>query len=95
MPWRRAIVSSIISKVFEHVIAEGLKVYLWTNDNKFGFNSRHLIFLCIYALSEFIEYFKSRPTSVYVTCHDANKAFDKIVTGRYLGNLLIEVCYYI
>ena len=34
--------------------------------------------LCIYALSEFIEYFKSRSTSVYVAFLDASKAFNKI-----------------
>ena len=44
-------------KVFEHIIAERLEVYLWTNDNQFGFKSGHSTDLCIYALSEFIEYF--------------------------------------
>ena len=38
----------------------------------------HSTDLCIYALSEFIEYFKSRSTSVYVAFLDASKAFDKI-----------------
>ena len=35
-------------------------------------------YICIYALTEFIEYFKSRSTSVYVAFLDASKAFDKI-----------------
>ena len=64
--------------MFEHIIAERLEVYLWTNDNQFGFKSGHSTDLCIYALSEFIEYFKSRSTSVYVEFLDASKAFDKI-----------------
>ena len=64
--------------MFEHVIAERLEVYLWTNDNQFGFKSGHSTDLCIYALTEFIEYFKSRSTSVYVAFLDASKAFDKI-----------------
>ena len=34
--------------------------------------------LCVYALTEFIEYFKRRSTSVYVAFLDASKAFDKI-----------------
>ena len=38
----------------------------------------HSTDLCIYALSEFIKYFKSRSTSVYVAFLDAIKAFDKI-----------------
>ena len=76
--YRLIALSSIISKVFEHIIAERLEVYLWTNDNQFGFKSGHSTDLCIYALSEFIEYFKSRSTAVYVAFLDASKAFDKI-----------------
>ena len=70
--------SSIISKVFEHTIVNRLEEYLWTNDNQFGFKSGHSTDLCIYALTEFIEYFKSRSTSVYVAFLDASKVFDKI-----------------
>ena len=70
--------SSIASKVFEHIIILRLEEYLWTNDNQFGFKSGHSTDLCIYVLSEFIEYFKSRSTSVYVALLDASKAFDKI-----------------
>ena len=60
------------------ILAERLEVYLWTSDNQFGFKSGHSTDLSIYALSEFIEYFKSRSTSVHVAFHDASKAFDKI-----------------
>ena len=63
-------------KVFEHVIAERLEVYLWTNDNQFGFN--HSTDLCIYVLTEFTECFKSRSISVYVAFLDARKVFQKI-----------------
>ena len=47
-------------------------------DMLLGFKSDHSTDLCIYALSEFIEYFKSRSTSVYVAFLDSSKAFDKI-----------------
>ena len=87
--YRPIALSSIISKVFEHIIAERLEVYLWTNDNQFGFKSGHSTDLCIYALSEFIEYFKSRSTSVYVAFLDASKAFDKI-SHRTLFRKLID-----
>ena len=53
--------ASIASNVFEQVIILRLEEYLWTN-NQFGFTLCHSIDLCIYALSEFIEYFKSRST---------------------------------
>ena len=76
--YRSIALSSIISKVFEYVIAERLEVYLWTIDNQFGFKSGHSTDLCIYALTECIEYFESRSTSVYVAFLDASMAFDKI-----------------
>ena len=76
--YRPIALSSIASKVFEHIIILRLEEYLWTNDNQFGFKSGHSTDLCIYVLSEFIEYFKSRSTSVYVAFLDASKAFDKI-----------------
>ena len=91
MYYRPIALSSIISKVFEHTIVIRLEEYLWTNDNQFGFKSGHSTDLCIYALTEFIEYFKIRSTSVYVAFLDASKAFDKISLGHYLKNLLIDM----
>ena len=76
--YRPIALSIIISKVFEHIIIFRLEEYLWTNDNQFEFKSVHSTDLCIYALIELIEYFKSRSTSVYVAFLDASKAFDKI-----------------
>jgi len=76
--YRPIALSSIISKVFEHIILQRLEAYLWTNDNQFGFKTSHSTDLCVYALCEFIEYFKSRSTSVFISFLDASKAFDKI-----------------
>ena len=76
--YRPIALSSIASKVFEHVILGRLEEYLWTNDNQFGFKPSHSTDLCVYALTEFIEYFKSRSTSIYVAFLDTSKAFDKI-----------------
>ena len=76
--YRPIALSSIMSKVFEHIIAERLEIYLWTNDNQFSFKSGHSTDLCFYALTECIEYFKSPSTSVYVAFLDTSKAFDTI-----------------
>ena len=76
--YRPITLSSTISKVFENVILYRLEEYLWTTDNQFGFKAGHSTDLCVYALTEFIEYFKRRSTSVYVAFLDASKAFDKI-----------------
>ena len=75
--YRPIALSSTISKVFEHTIVICLEEYLWTNDNQFGFKSGHSTDLCIYTLTEFIKYFKSRSTLVYVAFLDNSKAFDK------------------
>ena len=76
--YRPIALSITISKVFENVILYRLEEYLWTTDNQFGFKAGHSTDLCVYALTEFIEYFKRRSTSVYVAVLDASKAFDKI-----------------
>ena len=76
--YRPIALSSTISKVFENIILHRLEEYLWTTDNQFGFKSGHSTDLCVYALTEFIEYLKRRSTSVYVAFLDASKAFDKI-----------------
>ena len=56
-----------------------LYMYPGTNDNQFGFKPSLSTDLCVYALTEFIEYFKSRSTSIYVAYSlTLAKPFDKI-----------------
>ena len=57
--YRPIALSSIASKVFEHVILCRLEEYLWTNDNQFEFKPSHSTDIFVHALTEFIEYFKS------------------------------------
>ena len=91
-----------LSKVFENVIINRLEEYLWTSDNQFGYKSGHSTDLCVYALTEFIKYFKSRSTSVCVAFLDASKAFDKInhwvlfkkLIARRVPIYLVKVLYY-
>ena len=76
--YRSIAISCIVSKILKNVLQQRIEEYLWTTDNQFGFKAHHSTDLCVYALTEFIEYFKNRSTSVYVTFLDASKAFDKI-----------------
>ena len=55
-------ISCVISKVFENIILHRIEDYLWTTDSQFGFKAHYSTDLCVYALTEFIEYFKSRST---------------------------------
>ena len=76
--YRHIAISCIVSKTLENVILQRIEEYLWTTDNQFGFKAQHSSDLCVYALTEFIEYFINRSTSVYVAFLDASKTFDKI-----------------
>ena len=75
--------SSIVSKVIEHIIAEQLEVYLWTNNNQCGYKSSQSTDLSIYILDECFDYFKSRSSSVYVAFLDAVKTFEKIIPWTF------------
>ena len=86
--YRPIALSSITSRVFEHIILIRLKEYHWTTDNQFGFKSGHSTDLCIYALSERIEYFKNRSTSVYVPLV---RLLRNNVFGFFSGNLFRKV----
>ena len=68
----------IISKVFELVLLLKCEKYLFTSSNQFGYKKGHSTDLCIYALKEFIEYYKKRSTPVFLTMLDASKAFDRV-----------------
>ena len=70
--------ANVISKVFESLILLRCEQFLTTANNQFGFKSGHSIDFCIYTLKEFIEYYKQRNTTIFVTFLDASKAFDRI-----------------
>ena len=64
--------------MFQSVLLFKCAEYLFTSDNQFVFKSSHSTDLCIYTVKEFIDYYTSRGTTVYVTFLDASKAFDRI-----------------
>ena len=76
--YRPIALATIVSEMFGSVLLFKCAEYLPTSDNQFGFKSSHSTDLCIYTLKEFIDYYKSRGTTVYVTFLDASKAFDRI-----------------
>ena len=76
--YRPIALATIVSKILESVILIKCGEYLTSSDNEFGFKSCHSTDLCIYALKEFIEYYKNRRTTVYVTFLEASKAFDRL-----------------
>ena len=76
--YRPIAIATITSKLLESVLLLKCSDYLTTCDNQFGFKASHGTDMCIYTLKEFIDYYKCRGTTVYVTFLDASKAFDRL-----------------
>ena len=76
--YRPNALATIISRLFESVLLLKCEDYLSKCSNQFGFKKGHSTDLCTYALKEYIEYYKNRNTSVFVTMLDASKAFDRV-----------------
>ena len=76
--YRPIALATIISKLFESAILLKWEMFLDTCPNQFRFKQGHSTDMCIYVLKEFIEFYRSRNTSVFVTFLDALKAYDKI-----------------
>ena len=76
--YRPIAIASIMSKLLEIIMLERLSNHLITNDNQFGFKSKHSTDACIYVLKEAVEYYNSQHSSVYMCFLDASKAFDRV-----------------
>ena len=76
--YRSIAIATIVSKLYESTILYKCEDFLKTCDNQFGFKRKHSTEFCIYTLKEFIDYYKQRGTTIFVTFLDASKAFDKI-----------------
>ena len=71
-------ITTIVSKLYGSTILYKCEDFLKTCDNQFGFKRKHSTEFCIYTLKKFIDYYKQRGTTIFVTFLDASKAFDKI-----------------
>ena len=93
--YRPVAISNYLYRVVEVILLDRCEEYLWTSGNQFGFKANHPTEMCIYALHEFIDYYRSRSTNVYVTFLDASKAFDRINHWLLFDKLLTREmpCY--
>ena len=71
-------IATITSKLLESIILLKCEEYFFTSDNRFGFKAGHSTEFCIYSLLEFIDFYKKRNTTVFVTFLDASKAFSRV-----------------
>jgi len=90
--YRSIAISSLISKIFDHVIIIRQAETLKTSDYQFGFKPQSSTVLCSTMVIETIQYYTengNRP--VYLLLLDASKAFDK-VSYDVLFNILLDKC---
>ena len=93
--YRPIAIATIVSKLYESTIVYKGEDFLKTCDNQFGFKREHSTEFCIYTLKEFIDYYKQRGITIFVTFLDASKAFDKIDFCYYFKNKLQKIFLYL
>ena len=64
--YRPIALASILSKIFENVLFNGLETYLLTNDNQYGFKRKHGTDMCIYALKEIVQRYRSLNSTMFL-----------------------------
>lgn len=62
----------------EKILLNRVNVYVSSLDNQFGFKPKHGTDMCIYALKEIVNLYKSKNSTVLMCFIDASKAFDRV-----------------
>ena len=70
------------------IILNRIQCQLHSSDNQFGFKKYHSTELCIYALKEVINYYRSLNTPVFITFVDIKSAFDRVSYYRLFQKLV-------
>ncbi len=86
--YRRIVLASVISKVFENVLFTRLEYYVLTKAKQFGFKSKHGTDMCIYALKEMVLKYRSLNSTMFLCFIDTSKAFDRINHLKLFEKLL-------
>jgi len=102
--YRPIALTTIFSKVLEHVMLNRMSDYLHTSDNQFGFKQRHSTLMPVLLLKEVLNFYRDNGSNVYVCFLDASKAFDRVdynilfnkLTKRNIPGYLLRLllCWY-
>ena len=88
--YRSIAISSLLSKILDHIIFDNQVHSLRTSDYQFGFKSHSSTVLCTTMVNETIQYYYSNGAKpVYILLLDASKAFDKL-SFYTLFNMLLD-----
>ena len=89
--YRALTIGTGLSKLLETVIMNKQTEALKTSDLQFAFKAKSSTTMCTFMVSETIEYYKSKGSSVHVMLLDASKAFDSVNYIKLFEKLLIKV----
>ena len=76
--YRPIAITTIISKIFEHVILARCMDKLQTSENQFGFKKGHSTDQSIFLMKQVIDYYLNNSSPVYLCFMDLSKAFDRV-----------------
>lgn len=85
--YRPIALASVMSKVLEIILLDRFHQYVTTNDEQFGFKSKHGTDMCIYALKEAVSKYRRQNSTMCLCFLDASKAFDRINHGKLFVKL--------
>ena len=86
--YRPIAVANSASKLFEELLLLKLEMYLHTSDNQFGFKPKHSTDMCILALKDTIEYYRTLGTPVFTCFLDIKSAYDRVSHSRLFLKLI-------
>ena len=75
--YRPIAIASIISKIFDLVLLDRIRIFIQTSDNQFGFKANSGTEMCVAVLKETINFYINQSSNVYTCFLDASKAFDR------------------
>ena len=76
--YRLIALTTVVSKVLEHILLVKCGDKLDTYDNQFGFKARHSTDTCLFALKQVIQYYRRHSSPVFVCYLYASKAYDRV-----------------
>ena len=86
--YRAIAISSIMMKLFDLVLMTIEKRAFTTSCYQFGFESNSSTTLCTWAVTETVNFFTNRGSTVYACFLDLKKAFDMIKLSKLFGKLV-------
>ena len=86
--YRSIAISSLIGKIFDHIILRKHAQVLSTSWLQFGFKAKHSTTQCTFVLEEVVDHYLRGQSSTHVVLLDATKAFDRVDFLKLFGLLL-------